>query len=440
MPSIYSKNLRIELIGTGEQAGVWGSTTNRNLGTLIEQAITGLESIDLSHGDVTLTVLNSAADQARNASLVFTGLPAGTTTVTIPIVDKRYMVYNKTDQEVQLDMLGGAEPFKCPPKSISNISVCGDEIKFFGYSITEEVAKVLSTESFEKVIEDFDLATLESPNFTGEPTVPTPPDSDKSKRIANTEFVVANGTPIGGVIMWWGVANDVPDGWAICDGSNGTPDMRGRVPLGVSGNYERGNTGGYEDATLVEHNHGGRTGTQDQNHTHSGNTASAGAHSHSVTVNSGGAHTHSGSTNNTGGHTHTRGSMEIGGVIGKASYQLTGPASGAFRRDQGSVTFISGSSQSPIPYSGDSGFSFRASRNWTGSTSNSGAHSHSVTINSGGAHAHSASSASAGAHTHSFSTGNESQNHRHSISSSGEDAKGKNMPPYKALYFIMRVE
>lgn len=399
MPSSYSKNLRLELIGTGEQAGIWGSTTNRNLGVLLEQAIAGLESIDLSHGDVTLTVLNSAADQARNASLVFKGIPAGTTTVTIPGVDKRYMVYNKTDKDVEITMVGAQDPFVCPPKSVSNISVCGDELKFFGYSITDEVASVLSKESFEKIMEDFDLATLESPKFTGEPEVPTPPDLDKSKRIANTEFVMANGVPVGGVIMWWGAANEVPDGWVICDGENGTPDMRGRFPIGASDKYTRGSTGGYEDATLVEHNHGGRTGTQDANHTHSGNTASAGAHIHDVTVESGGAHTHSGSTS--------------------------------------SATVQGTSTNRTITYDGKPNSSERTQATIASRTAHS--HTHTVTVNSGGAHTHSASSASAGAHTHSFSTGNESQNHRHSISSSGESAKGKNMPPYKSLHFIMRV-
>ena len=42
MPSTYSPALRLELIGNGEQAANWGNTTNTNLGSLIEQAITGV--------------------------------------------------------------------------------------------------------------------------------------------------------------------------------------------------------------------------------------------------------------------------------------------------------------------------------------------------------------------------------------------------------------
>ena len=40
MSSTYSPNLRLELIANGEQSGTWGNTTNTNLGTLLEQAIT----------------------------------------------------------------------------------------------------------------------------------------------------------------------------------------------------------------------------------------------------------------------------------------------------------------------------------------------------------------------------------------------------------------
>ena len=47
MASTYSNSLRLELIATGEQAGTWGSTTNRNMGTLLEQAISGYEVMNL---------------------------------------------------------------------------------------------------------------------------------------------------------------------------------------------------------------------------------------------------------------------------------------------------------------------------------------------------------------------------------------------------------
>jgi len=97
MPSTFSPSLKLELIGSGEQAGVWGTTTNNNLGTLLEQAITGVITIDLSgYSTYTLTNYNGLSDEARNAVLVFTGTPANTCVVNVPSVNKTYVIANKT--------------------------------------------------------------------------------------------------------------------------------------------------------------------------------------------------------------------------------------------------------------------------------------------------------------------------------------------------------
>ena len=66
------------------------------------------------------------------------------------------------------------------------------------------------------------------------------------------------GVPAGMICMWSGDA--VPEGWAVCDGQNGTPDLRGRFILGVSETHPMGETGGAEEVTLTEdqmpsHNH-----------------------------------------------------------------------------------------------------------------------------------------------------------------------------------------
>jgi hypothetical protein len=92
MPSTYSPNLALELIGTGDQAGTWGNTTNTNLGTLIEQAISGYEVQSLTSGvTLTLTIPNGASGVARNMSLEFTG---NGSTVIVPSNKKLYFVYN----------------------------------------------------------------------------------------------------------------------------------------------------------------------------------------------------------------------------------------------------------------------------------------------------------------------------------------------------------
>jgi hypothetical protein len=96
MASTYSSRLRIELIGTGEQSGTWGITTNTNLGTLIEEAIAGVASITMTDADYTLTTANGATDQARQMVLNLSGTLSATRNVICPSVQKIYIVQNAT--------------------------------------------------------------------------------------------------------------------------------------------------------------------------------------------------------------------------------------------------------------------------------------------------------------------------------------------------------
>lgn len=97
MASTYSPNLRLELIGTGEQQGTWGSTTNTNLGTLLEEAIGGYETVTVSNsGDTTLTASNGSADQSRNMVLNLTGTISAARNVICPAIEKLYVVKNGT--------------------------------------------------------------------------------------------------------------------------------------------------------------------------------------------------------------------------------------------------------------------------------------------------------------------------------------------------------
>jgi hypothetical protein len=108
MASTYSTSLRIQLIGTGDQSGVWGTSTNTNLGTLIEQAITGVQSITLSGSTFTLTSFNGIVDQARNAVLSFTGSLSANCTVIAPAANKVYIVQNATSGGQTVTMSVGA--------------------------------------------------------------------------------------------------------------------------------------------------------------------------------------------------------------------------------------------------------------------------------------------------------------------------------------------
>ena len=64
---------------------------------------------------------------------------------------------------------------------------------------------------------------------------------------------VDSSIPSGGIILWSGAANAIPSGWYLCNGSNGTPDLRGRFVVGYSdtdGDYDVGDTGGAKTDTV----------------------------------------------------------------------------------------------------------------------------------------------------------------------------------------------
>ena len=142
MPSTYSPSLRIELIATGDQNGTWGITTDNNLGTLIEQAIVGVTTLDVTAGDITLTSLNGVTDQARSAVLSVIGTPGVTRVLTIPNVKKEYTVANGTASTVQVKTAGGSA-FNCSPLSNSYI-ICDGANNTTGVSITASAAAVLA--------------------------------------------------------------------------------------------------------------------------------------------------------------------------------------------------------------------------------------------------------------------------------------------------------
>jgi hypothetical protein len=97
MASTYSTNLKLELIGNGDQSGTWGNTTNTNLGTLIEEAIAGVINITLSTVNYLLSNLNGVTDEARHAVLIVTGTPGGVKNLLVPNGQtKTYIVVNNT--------------------------------------------------------------------------------------------------------------------------------------------------------------------------------------------------------------------------------------------------------------------------------------------------------------------------------------------------------
>jgi len=97
MASTYS-DLKIELIGTGEQTGTWGSTTNNNFSVAVGEAITGSADVAFSSADVTVTLTDTnAAQTARNLRLNLTGTSGGARQLILGSgcqIEKLYLINN----------------------------------------------------------------------------------------------------------------------------------------------------------------------------------------------------------------------------------------------------------------------------------------------------------------------------------------------------------
>jgi hypothetical protein len=111
-------------------------------------------------------------------------------------------------------------------------------------------------------------ADLNSPALTGTPTGPTASAATNTTQLATTAFVqtaLASAFTSGMIMMWSGTIATIPSGWVLCNGSNGTPDLRNRFIIGahsdtagvaystVTGSNTQ--TGGTKDAIVVSHTH-----------------------------------------------------------------------------------------------------------------------------------------------------------------------------------------
>lgn len=95
----------------------------------------------------------------------------------------------------------------------------------------------------------------------------------------NNNIVIGSGVPKGAILMWSGSITTIPSGWALCNGINGTPDLRDRFIVGAGRAYSIGATGGEKEVKLTE--------AQMPKHKHGSgnlNTNSAGSHGHSFEI------------------------------------------------------------------------------------------------------------------------------------------------------------
>jgi hypothetical protein len=109
MASTYSA-LKIQLMATGENSGTWGNVTNDNLGIAIEEAIAESADVAFTGSNVSITLSDTNASQvARNLRLNLTGTSvASTQALTVPDIEKPYIVNNGLTDDVEVKNSTGA--------------------------------------------------------------------------------------------------------------------------------------------------------------------------------------------------------------------------------------------------------------------------------------------------------------------------------------------
>lgn len=407
MSSSYSPDLRLELIGTGDQAGVWGNTTNNNLGTFIENAVAGYTSVSVIASPQALTAYDGAADEARFAAIALTTATAANFTVCIPPNSKLYTFYNASAYIA----------------TISNSTTKNGITLSGGTTVAIPAGKTMSVWSDgTNVAQQTD--NFISPALTGTPTAPTAATGTNTTQLATTAFVQTALQllhPVGSIYTSTVSTNP---GTAFGFGT-WVAYGAGRVLIGNGGGYTAGATGGSADAIVVSHSHtasssssftgtNANTGTESAGHTHtfSGNTGGQSVnHTHAITVSDPG-HYHQ-FNSNAGADGVARGLAPgsgynvagIGGIV-------NGGSGGYYTTDSTGNQIIAAASTGISASSG--GVSADHSHAYSGTTSNISAnHTHNITP----------------AGSVSTST---------TVNSAGSSGTGANLPPYVVVYMWNR--
>jgi hypothetical protein len=261
-------------MGDGDQAGLWGQTTNTNLGTVLEQAITGVQSIVMTDANYTLTSFNGISDEARNAVLVVTGTNNAVRDLIPPVVEKLYTVVNNTTGGYAIRVIGSSGTGVNIPNGATCLVYCDGTNFVSGLSGTSGNFSVNGALTYggvtlsNAVTGTGSMVLSASPTLTGVPVAPTAALGTNTTQIATTAFVLANGIPSGSIVMWSGSIGSIPTGWLLCNGSSGTPDLRDRFIVGAGSTYAVAATGGNANATLVSHSHTANSSVSDPGHNH----------------------------------------------------------------------------------------------------------------------------------------------------------------------------
>jgi len=193
MASSYSA-LKIELIGTGEQSGTWGTTTNTNLGdTALGEAITGSADVTFSNSTVTLTLTDTNASQtARNLRLNLIGSVSTTQNLVVPNIEKQYIVNNTLSHDITVKNSSGTGVAVPAGKSMIVFNTGTNVVEVVTALATGTVIPVANGGTGVTSSTGTGSVVLSAgPTLTGAPLAPTASPGTNTTQIATTAFVGA---------------------------------------------------------------------------------------------------------------------------------------------------------------------------------------------------------------------------------------------------------
>lgn len=174
MASTYTTDLRLNKQGIGDNNNTWGTIVNTQL-DLLDDAISGMSTVNVTTAsDVILSTANGTSDEARKMILKLSGTPTANINVIVPAVTKIYVVDGTS--------FSGSFSVTIKPTSGSGVTFRAGQKGVVSCDGTNVIEIYRSQDSF----------------LTGM------------------------------IIMWSGTVATIPSGWALCDGSSGTPDLRDR--------------------------------------------------------------------------------------------------------------------------------------------------------------------------------------------------------------------
>ena len=294
MSSTYSSSLRIELIGSGDQAGAWGATTDSNLAYVLDTAIAGYQAVTVSSAAQALTYVNGPSSSASLNQSVYAMLKfnsaAAASAIYAPPVSKQYIIWNNSGYTITIynsTVIGNttAAGTGVAIADGDKVIVWSDGTNFYEVQAanltgTLAIAKGgtgATTASAARtnlgLVIGTDVAAIASPAFTGNPTAPTPTFGDNDTTIATTAFVqaaLAAIYPVGSIYTNASVATN--PGTLLGFGT-WTAFGAGRVAVGFDATNTlfdtAEETGGSANAVVVTHTHTATSTVTDPGHFHS---------------------------------------------------------------------------------------------------------------------------------------------------------------------------